>query len=207
VAVPEEARPMLRRLPARWPVQVWITGMGVEAARQAITSALDRARPGLLLTAGFAGGLHPALRVGDIVYEATAAPELEPCLREVGRSVRFATTDHVVCTAAEKRELRKRSGADAVEMESTAVRALCQEAGVPWAMVRVISDAAEDALPLAFDRCVDRRGRVLVGAVLRECARQPSVIPGLIRLRRVTRRAAERLAECVVRSLAVGWRA
>src|SRR5258707_3839289 len=51
---------------------VLITGMGRRNAGEATRTALAGAKPGLVITAGFAGGLNPRLKPGDVVFDADA---------------------------------------------------------------------------------------------------------------------------------------
>ncbi len=66
--------------PAPLPCQVCLTGIGRRNAALSIREAIGALQPKRVITAGFAGGLNPALRTGTVIYEdddADFGPELE----------------------------------------------------------------------------------------------------------------------------------
>jgi nucleoside phosphorylase len=191
-AVKEEAQCFAARS-----AKVVLTGMGRENARRAAREALDRVRPGLVLTCGFAGGLDPALAVGTVIFSADDAGLTSALLAAGARPARFHCAARVAVTAAEKRDLRAQTGADAVEMESEAIRDLCHERGVPSATVRVISDAADEDLPLDFNALMTPEQKLCAGRLTLALLRAPWKVPALLRLRRDTTLAARRLAEAL----------
>jgi adenosylhomocysteine nucleosidase len=176
-------------------VQLLITGMGRENAEQAFLQTLSGGLPRLVLTCGFAGGLDPDLKSGDVVYETDDSAELEQALTRSGaRAGRFHCADLVAVTAASKQELRRQTGAAGVEMESGAIRTIARKKGIPSATLRVILDTAGEDLPLDFNRLMTpdmRMDPVKLGLSL---ARAPGKIPGLIRFGKQTRMAARALS-------------
>src|SRR5215470_13135240 len=78
-AVPREAKFFVPRGSA-----VLITGMGRTNAARAVSSALQHKRPALVLSCGFAGGLHPAWTCGTPVFSADAEAGLDALLQEAG---------------------------------------------------------------------------------------------------------------------------
>ena len=210
------------------------------------------APPELVLTCGFAGGLNPAFKLGDVVFElanAPLAPSLSPqsgervsartgeggngnagkrtaddkseppsasaslrrdeyvgCydLREKllatgAKPATFFCADGIATTAAEKKKLRDETGADAVEMESAAIHAVCAERGIPCATVRVISDTATEDLPLDFNALAKPDKSLDYGKLLLAIAKSPGKIGALMKLQKQTRFAAERLAEVLAK--------
>ncbi len=139
-----------------------------------------------LLSFGLAGGLDPALRAGDVVVPAAV----------ISRGVRYATGDVIaraavgllvgadapVATVEEKRRLWRETGAAAVDLESGAVARIATERGVPFAVLRVVCDPAERALPAAALAALDARGAIGLGRVLAAVAGDPRQLVALLRL-------------------------
>jgi adenosylhomocysteine nucleosidase len=133
-----------------------------------------------LISTGFCGALDPALRVGDIV---------------VGGGKVF-TLDRVAVTAEEKRDLRARTGAVAVDMEAAAVSRKAAEWGVPFYCIRAVSDTAYEDMPLDFNLYRDAEGRFSRSRIaLAALARPFRRVPSLLRLDRNCKFAAEALGE------------
>ena len=145
-----------------------------------------------ILSIGFCGALDPALRIGDIVVSGEVP-------NGTGSSfVRgdVVSIDRVAVTARDKHDLRAATGAAVVEMESSAVAQKAREWDVPFGCVRVVSDAAGEDLPLDFNRYRDADGRFERTRIAWAALGSPfRVLPGLLRLDRHCRRAAERLGE------------
>lgn len=198
-ALEEEAAPFRRRVSAKAVVSILITGIGRKNAQTAVDQVLALDRPALVLTCGFAGALNPELRIGNVFF-STDEPALHEKLTSAGaKSAKFFCATRVAVTAAEKAELRRSTGADAVEMESEAIQALCRERGIPCATVRVISDTANEDLPLDFNLLAKPDVSLDYGKLALAVAKSPGEIPALLRLRKNTKLAAERLAEVLAK--------
>lgn len=203
-ALREEARPFEKLAGRRPHVRVLVTGMGVVNAGRAVAAALAAVRPALVLSCGFAGGLDPALARGDAVFAADPGFVWRDRLLAAGaKPVKFHCAERIAATAAEKRRLRESTGADAVEMESAAIVAECRQRGVPSATVRVISDAADEDLPVDFNRFLGPDHRLALSRLLGAALRQPGLLRALLELRRTTREAAQRLARVLAAVTAV----
>ena len=119
---------------------------------------------------------------------------------------RFHCADKVAVSKEAKAELRRTTGADAVEMESAAIRALCSERGIPSATLRAISDIAGEDLPLDFNALMTHDQKLSPGKLAVALVKSPGSIPRLMQLQRNTRLAASRLAEALRLLLrAHGW--
>lgn len=194
-ALAEEARPFQRRAArAARPVAIQLTGIGQTNAERALRDRLTQETPRAVFTCGFAGALNPALAIGQVLFQTEDA-RLAAALRDAGAQPGvFCCAPRIISTAAEKAQWRQRTGADAVEMESEPIHALCRERGIPCATVRAISDTAAEDLPLDFNQVLGPDQRLNWRALAAALVRTPGAIPGLMRLRRQCRLAARRLA-------------
>ncbi len=136
-------------------VAVLHTGVGdSDACRRRLDDTLRVARPSCVISAGYAGGLGPALRVGDLVLgENHSDPAMlataHAALAGEPLHVGLLLTQTVAAeTAAAKAALHAATGALAVDMETAWIAAACATAGVPLLSLRVISDAAAQSFPV-----------------------------------------------------------
>lgn len=195
-AVKEESRPFQKLIGADSGLRVLLTGIGPRNAERAIRSALAARQPDVVLTCGFAGGLNPELATGTVVFSADSESGLSPALLSAGaRPARFHCADRVVATAEEKKALRESTDADAVEMESGIIRSFCREQKIPGATVRVISDCANEDLPVDFNRLLDAEQNLSYGRLLLMLLSSPGKIGALLRFHKQTTVAAGGLAE------------
>ena len=143
-----------------------------------------------LVSFGFAGGLDPALRPGTVVIPNSILSEghsyaTEPALadRFGGLTGHCLVADALAATdAAAKRRLHAKTGAHAIDLESGSVARVALAHGLPFVVVRAISDAAERDLPPAALQALDRRGRIDLMRVLGSLLRQPMQLPALLSL-------------------------
>lgn len=200
-ALKEEAAPFKKLIGSRQDVSVLVTGIGKGNSEKAVRKYLASRSPELVLTCGFAGGLNPDLKLGDVVF-LTAYWDVDKMLVNAGaRPVTFFCGDRMVITAAEKKALRAKTGAWAVEMESLAIHDVCRERSIPCATVRVISDTADEDLPLDFNKLSKPDKNLDFGKLAWAIAKSPGKIPELMRLQKKTKFAAEQLAKVLMKVL------
>lgn len=198
-AVKEEAPAFRKLVGPNSGVATLVTGMGRRNAEAAVRRFLASQPAELVLTCGFAGGLHPDLAPGAVVYETTDE-ELAVRLHQAGaKPAKIFCADRVAVTVADKQELRKSTGSDAVEMESAAIQNVCRELKIPCVTVRVISDAAGEDLPLDFNQLYRPDMSLDPGKLAWTIAKSPWKIPSLMRLQKRCQFAAEKLAAVLLR--------
>jgi adenosylhomocysteine nucleosidase len=195
-ALEEEAAPFRKRCANKKNVSIFLTGIGRVNAEKSARKFLATHSPELLLTCGFAGGLNPKLKIGDVVFEiGRQQSAIGNQLTAAGaKPAKIFCADKIAWTAAEKKKLRDETGKDAAEMESGAVQSVCRERGISCATVRVISDAANDDLPLDFNRFLKPDKSVDMGKLFLAVAKSPGKIGALMELQKRTKFAAEKLA-------------
>jgi adenosylhomocysteine nucleosidase len=169
----------------------WVVcGPGMAAAGRAADLLIDGHRPRHLVSAGFAGGLDPALARGAAVVARRSLRErrppldlLAPACPEAVAGGDIVTVDAVVATKAAKRDLHAATGAAIVDMECRAVAERAAAAGVPCISVRVVSDGADDYLPPDILRLVTPQSALRrAGAALALLGRRPAAASTLWRL-------------------------
>ena len=201
-ALKEEAAPFHKIAAQRPGVFTIIVGIGRANAEKSVRNFLASCTPALVLTCGFAGGLNPDLKLGDVVFDLAfsqlpaASSQLPAKLLAAGaQRVNFACTDRIAITAMDKWKLCLDTGADAVEMESAAIHAVCAQKKIPCVTVRVISDTAHEDLPLDFNALAKADKSIDFGKLAWAIAKSPPKIPQLLAFGKKTKFAAERLAE------------
>jgi adenosylhomocysteine nucleosidase len=173
------------------------TGMGLTLATDATNALLDAYDVDHVLVVGIAGGIGDA-RVGDVLrpvtvvdrssgtrYDATAlAGDLDGV---VSCSDEFLVDpERVAALVAD--------GVRALDMETSAVAAVCVARAVPWSAVRVISDLSSDHPDDSVLDLAHPDGTPNARAAIPFLLKHPGRIPGLVRLGRDSMRAARAAA-------------
>lgn len=139
--------------------------------------------PGVVVSSGLAGALDPTLKPGDVVLagDPVFVAKVRAALPEaiIGGVV---TSDTVVATAADKTALRAKTGAIAVDMESGIAEQVARQRGLPFGILRVISDGANEELPEAVRVGMRPDGGIALGKILTSLARNPTQLPALMRM-------------------------
>lgn len=162
-----------------------------------------------IVSVGICGGLAPSLCVGDAVigseavWEGTRMPTdarwREAMVRRLPQAVTGAVagTDAVLAGSDAKRALHCETGALAVDMESHIAARVAAEHGLPFAILRIVSDAANHDLPPAALDAIGADGKPRIASVLKSVLAKPSQTPALIRTARDSERAFAALLRCL----------
>jgi nucleoside phosphorylase len=198
-ALKEEAGAFRKHAAGRKNVSILLTGIGRKNAEKSVREFLKDNSLHHVFTCGFAGALSPELETGDVIF-FTADASMAQRLASAGTTpAKFHCAARIATTADEKTELRRTTGADAVEMESETIQMVCRERGIPCATVRAISDAAWEDLPLDFNQLAKADQNLDYTKLAWAIAKSPRKISALMRLRKHTRFAAEELGKILAK--------
>ncbi len=189
-----EAGHVRRRLgrTGRARASVVVSGPGPARAR-ACVEALEPA-PSLVILAGVAGGIEPgaepeagAMTPGVVIGPDELAIRSAHPIAEPSRSLASVATP--VRTPAAKRTLHEKTGASIVDTEAYAFCEAAVARGIPWLVVRAVSDGPGDTLPDWVDRLVDESGKTNPLGVAGALVRGPARLGVLLRLGKYSGRA------------------
>ncbi|MEM5384451.1 phosphorylase [Paraburkholderia phymatum] len=182
-------------------------GKGVDAVfaaradllERALNEAVARGCAGIV-SFGTAGGLAPDLAPGALIVASSVHSPLGQVHTDLHWSARIVTAlgatplntklwrgpiagvGAPLVGAADKAALHASTGALAVDMESHLAGAIAEANGLPFAVCRAVVDPAWRTLPSAATAGLRDDGTTAIGPILRELARQPSQIGGLLQV-------------------------
>ena len=177
-------------------------GIGAEAARRAAEAAIALYSPAVVYSAGFAGALDPELGVGDLVHPARVINAADGSSVNLVDGKGVLVSFGAVASPEQKAKLREAFGAQAVDMEASAVARAAEAGGVDFAVVKAISDESDFRFP-SLERFVDSDGRFLEARFALFAALRPWLWPQVIRLASNSKRASRALCEWL-RSMKTG---
>jgi len=201
-AIPADIRPHIR-----------CAGPGPGRARIAANTLISEGCRGLI-SFGLAGGLDKNLQPGALVVaDGVISPDgrrwpvdaawLSGFQRATEGNLDatvapIAGSDTAVTSRREKAELRERSGAAAVDMESHAVAEACDGAGVSFLALRAVADPLGRTVPGWVMDGLGQNGRINLSAMIAGVALHVWDIPGLISLAADSRKAQGTLRRVAV---------
>lgn len=203
----EFERRSLRRagIPAGWRIECCGPGArGVD--RWAAERGGSIPKEAMVILAGLAGGLHPAIAAGNAmvaseVVSSDRSESWKPSMTFSDASYVVTSADHPIATPDDKRRLHERTRADLIDMESASFARQAIARGWRWGIVRGVSDDARMSLPPRIERWVNDRGDSRPAAVAAALLRRPWMLPRVLRLGRMGKLAMSAAAG-LIRQLA-----
>jgi adenosylhomocysteine nucleosidase len=196
-------------------VTVLITGVGAQAAALAMDLMMRMADKDqyfdVCVSSGLAGALCETLDVGDIVAPRELIAEMvhadlgsdriavndelrQLALQQGAKSADcLLTTNQILVKASQKKSCASR--AQSVDMESFEIVKEASAWGARSVVIRAISDAATEDMPINFNLTLSEKKEVSLSKVLVQLLKNPLALPSLIRFGRQSKRAGILLAE------------
>ena len=187
-------------------VAVFHTGVGRAHCQRNVQAALGALRPRLLISSGFAGSLTDRLQVGDLIVaqnfsdwrSATQLLEAESASMSVQPVILF-TSNRVIESAEERRQIAQRHRADAIDMETEVIATACTVQQIRMISLRVISDGPLAPFPAPAEVLFDvTRQRTDYGKLVRYLVAHPSAIGRFIEFMKRITKARDRLTSCLL---------
>ena len=169
-------------------------GIGAEAARRAAEAIIVLYKPALVISAGFAGGLDPALRAGHAMTPRLVIDAGDGSRTDSGTGEGVLVSFAAVADSAQKTSLARAYGADVVDMEAAAVSRCAQAHGIQFSACKVVSDSRDQRLP-PVTRFVASDGTFQSFRFLAHVAVRPWLWAGVGQLARNSSIAARSLCE------------
>jgi hypothetical protein len=176
---------------------VAVVGVGADRASVRTRKLLELLRPQRVIVAGVCGAVATDLVVGDLlvpdqVVDVASGTVMVP---QGGRSPVAGAHGGALATVRRFGDATP-AGAVAVDLETAAIAAGCDELGVAWTALRAISDVPGAVSP-AVASLVGPGGGVKVGALLALLVTHPGEMSTLLRLGRQFRQALRTLTVAV----------
>ncbi|MEE8127283.1 MAG: hypothetical protein V3T45_01925 [Nitrospinaceae bacterium] len=186
------------------------SGMGRDRARRALVEVAERYDLKELISIGYAGALDPSLEVGDLVVadkiiemdssrsdedmkSYSLNKEIFNTTGEIHRKI-LLTVDCVAATPKEKKKLREKYSAVAVDMETSALAEKVQAWNLPFISVRCITDTADQEL-IDCSHLVEEDGEVSKLKAGWHVLTHPGDLKGMIELGQHAKIATANLTE------------
>jgi adenosylhomocysteine nucleosidase len=187
-----------------------ICGLGKQNARKAANQLMKTYYPQGLISTGFSGALVPGIKPGVVIVPERILDisndkviknypiEQDWWTNQLWDAMNFSgillCTDTVISESQKKLDLGKEYHAVMVDMESAGVAAVAEENRIPFCAVRVITDPANESLPMDFNQFIDDKNNLMINKILLSLLTRPSQIKFFLQLMKTSRFAAKHLS-------------
>lgn len=128
----------------------------------------------IIINAGFGGGLNPQFKRGVIAVDGDE--ELLELFTQAGaKKAHIVSTSKLLWTSYQKQRFGQITGAEVVDMESDYIKQLCKSCGIKFKFinVRIISDGAEDDMPVDFSKFFNRGNQIEILSLIKYVLLRP----------------------------------
>lgn len=211
-ALPRELRPLVRgwekrgdlflgRIGTTGAVAI-AAGMGTSAAARACERVLRESGVEALVSIGYAGSVSCGLQTGNAyaIREVIDAATAESFPTDTPKGQRLITLSSVA-GPQEKRQLAAQYQAVMVDMEAAAVARIARANNLGFFCFKAVTDGPNDKLP-DFNRFTSPQGEWSMTPFLAYLALHPQYWSAMRRLAKISRKAAEELANFLERFFA-----
>jgi nucleoside phosphorylase len=167
-----------------------LMGMGPDNADRAARRLLDAVAIDQVIVVGVAGGLGASVKVRElvvpeVVIDGRTGTEHRPApIAGLPANGKMWTADYLIVERPEFDRLEA-MGVIALDMETAAVAAVCEERGIPWVVMRGLSDHVDDSpVDNAIYQLAKMDGSPDIRAVVRYVLTKPAQVPRLARMGR-----------------------
>ncbi len=188
----------------RRPVVAIVTGMGTALATAGVERLLADVEVDRVVVVGITGAIHDETPIGtlirpSVVIDGATGTEYRPePLGPVAPDGAMWTSDSLITDPDTLARLRE-DGVVSLDMETAAVAAVCVGRGIPWTVIRAISDRATDgSVDEEVFRLSNQDGTPNAKAVAAFVLRHPGRLPAMARMAKGARLATERSVEAAV---------
>jgi adenosylhomocysteine nucleosidase len=170
-------------------------GIGAEVARRAAEAVISLYRPAAIVSAGFAGGLDPSMRAGQMLTPRYVIDSRDGSRTDSGAGEGVLITYESVADVEQKAKLANSYGAHAVDMEAAAVARSAEAHGIKFLACKVISDKHDSRLPPIMQFV--KNGQFNTAGFIAHLAIRPWLWPAVIKLARNSAVASKVLSEAL----------
>ena len=173
-------------------------GIGASAARRATEAVIVFYHPAQVVSAGFAGALNSTLKVGEVFIPARVVDSQDASSTEIHTGQGVLVSFAEIASPEQKAKLAYAFGAQAVDMEASAVARGAHARGVGFMAVKAVSDESDVVLP-QMHRYVSPEGKFRTAAFAAAVAVRPWMWARTVRLARNSSRASRALCDWLER--------
>ncbi len=193
------------------PVTLAVVGETAARAAATLERLIERHQPAALLILGVCGGLRDDLGPADLIVPdrvgtpdgdapAPAAAWLGRLPPAFGRRGRLVSIPRVAASAEAKQALADELGRDAVavDLEAAAMAEVAGRRGVPYLVLRTVSDTVSESMPAFLKTCFREDGSMSRWAVVRSALLRPKRWKILVALKRRIDRCSRALRDAAL---------